>query len=104
MNVIDTIQVILTVVVSWFVIVFLLYFLLIKITGYRNAGLLARALYSIYLISLFLYSIFLSPYARHVRVLSVGFYIAIAVLILLLLFVILTGTAFGAKKRGGADA
>jgi len=106
MNVIDAIQVVLTVIVLWFVIVFLLYFVLIKVAGYKNAGLLARALYAVYLALLFLYSLFFSPYTRYMRVNSTGFYIALAVLALLLLFVVISGLSAGGrvKKGGGADA
>jgi len=105
MSVIDVIKVVLTVAVSWFVIVFLLYYLLIKMAGYKNAGFLARALYSVYLILMFLYSVCLSPFTHYVRVLSAGFYIALAILALLLIFVIVSGLAGGpARKGGGADA
>ena len=105
MGVIDIIKVVLTVVVTWFVIVFLLYFLLVKIVGHKNAGFLARALYSVYLVLMFLYALLFSPFARLLRVWSVGFYIAIAILALLLVFVIISGLAGRTAKRGGgADA
>ena len=105
MGVIDIIKVVLTLVVAWFVIVFLFYFLLVRIAGHRNAGLLARALYSVYLVLMFLYAVLYSPFTRYVRVWSVGFYIAIAILILLLVFVIVSGLAGKTVKRGGgADA
>ncbi|MDR1559194.1 MAG: hypothetical protein LBS84_05755 [Clostridiales bacterium] len=105
MNVTDVIQVVLTVIGAWSVIVFLLYFLLIKMVGYKNAGFLARALYSIYLVLMLLYSLFLSPYTRYVRFLSTGFYIALVIFVILLLFVILTGMTGGrAGKGGGSDA
>ena len=105
MDVTDIIKVVLTFVISWFVVVFLLYFLLIKAAGYRNAGFLARALYSVYLALMFVYSIFFSPFIRYVRVSSAGFFIAVAVLALLLLFVIVSGLAGRTRaKGGGADA
>ena len=101
MSVTDIIKIVLTLVVTWFIVVFLMYFLLIKIAGHQNAGFLARALYSVYLVLLFLYAMFLSPFTRYVRVLSAGFYIAITVLVLLLLFVIVSGLAGRTPKRGG---
>ena len=106
MGAVDIIKVALAFIAAWFVIVFLLYFLLIKISGYKNAGLLARALYCVYLILMFLYSIFLSPFTRYARVSSAGFFIALAILALLLLFVIISGLAGGParKEGGGADA
>jgi hypothetical protein len=105
MNAVDMIKVALTVVAAWFVIVFLFYFLLIKAAGYKNAGFLARALYSVYLVLMFLYSIFFSPFTRYVRFPSAGFFIAIAITVLLLLFVVVSGLAGRTGKKGGmADA
>ena len=101
MGAVDIIKVVLTLVATWFIVVFLLYFLLIKLAGHRNAGFLARALYSVYLVMMFLYMILLSPFTRLMRVASAGFYIAVAVLVLLLIFVIVSGLAGRPAKRGG---
>ena len=105
MSIVDIIKVLLTLAVTWFIIVFLFYFLLVKLAGHKKAGLLARALYSVYLVIMFLYSIFYSPFTRYVRFAGAGFYIALTVLVLLLMFVIVSGLAGKMGKRGGgADA
>jgi hypothetical protein len=82
----------------------LLYFLLIKLVGYKNAGGLACALYSAYLIIMFIYSMFFSPFTRYVRFMTAGFFILLAITVALLLFVFLTRFAVGSGKGGGTDA
>jgi hypothetical protein len=84
----------------WAVVVIGLYFLFIKLVGVKSAGTLVRALYAIYFVLIFLYLILLSPYTRFLRVTNAGFYIALAVLVLLIVALFVTAAAGRASHRG----
>ena len=100
MDFISIVKILLWAIGLWVGIVFVPY--MISVAGFKakSPTILAHVLYGLWFVALFLYAMILSPIAYLMQVNSVGFYIGLGLLVLIVIAIIVTGVNHKAKRGG----